>query len=246
MRLTRLKNTLIATVSHELKTPLSSVRMLVDTILEGRCTDRSQEREYLELVARENLRLSRLIDNFLTFSRMERNKHAFQFESVPPESIIRDAVESVRERFDHPGCELRHEVEGDLPVVQCDRDAMVTVLLNLIDNAYKYSRNEKRVLVRATRADGFVRFEVKDNGIGIPRRARKHIFERFYQVEQGLSREQGGVGLGLSIVRFILDAHGGRILLESEPGKGTTFSVDVPIAGEAANGSLRKDPRHAG
>ncbi len=246
LRLTRLKNTLIATVSHELKTPLSSVRMLVDTILEGRCVDRSQEREYLELIARENLRLSRLIDNFLTFSRMERNKHAFQFESVPPESIIRDAVESVRERFDRPGCELQFAVDGHLPEVRCDRDAMVTVLLNLIDNAYKYSKKEKRIRLGAKQVNGFVRFEVEDNGVGIPRRAKKRIFERFYQVEQGLSREQGGVGLGLSIVRFILDAHGGRILLESEPGKGTTFFVDVPIAGAASNGTPRKDLSHAG
>jgi len=145
IKLTGLRNNLIATVSHELKTPLSSMRVLVDTLLEGRYRNSEQAREYLELIARENVRLSRLIDNFLTFSRMERNKRAFQFEPLSAEAVVNEAVEAVSERFDSGGFKLDVDVKKGLPSVKGDRDALVTVLVNLLDNAYKYSSDDKRV-----------------------------------------------------------------------------------------------------
>jgi signal transduction histidine kinase len=230
MRLTRLKNDLIATVSHELKTPLASMRMLVDTLLEGRYRDQGQVTEYLQLIGRENQRLSRLIDNFLAFSRMERNKHAFQLAKVPVAEIVAAAVEAVQERFAGPGCQLEVEVAPDVPAVVGDRDALVTVLLNLLDNAYKYTREQKHVCVRAYSANGQVVLEVRDNGIGIPRRAQRRIFERFYQVDQSLTRKAGGCGLGLSIVQFIVTAHGGSIGVASDMASGTTFTVRLQAA----------------
>jgi signal transduction histidine kinase len=228
IRLTRLKNNLIASVSHELKTPLSSMRVLVDTLLEGRYRDEQQVREYLDLISKENLRLSRLIDNFLAFSRMERNKRTFEFKPVVPGEIISEACASVRERFEANGHILNIEVEPDLPMIHADRDALATVLINLLDNAYKYSGEDKRVTIRAFSESGSVFFRVEDNGIGIPRRALRRIFERFYQVDQSLSRSAGGCGLGLSIVKFIVNAHGGHINVESRVGKGSTFTVKIP------------------
>lgn len=228
-RLTRLKNDLIATVSHELKTPLASVRVLVDTLIENRCGDANQTREYLEMIARENLRLSRLIDNFLTFSRMERNKRAFACIEVNPAQVVADAVEAVRERYEAGGFTLNVEVAPDLPTVIGDPDALVTVLVNLLDNAYKYSRERKQVTVKATTDDGTLVLSVQDQGIGLARRELKRVFSRFYQVDQRLSRETGGCGLGLSIVRFIVDAHDGRVDVHSQPGKGSAFSVRLPI-----------------
>jgi signal transduction histidine kinase len=228
IRLTRLKNDLIATVSHELKTPLTSIRVLTDTLLAGKLQDEVKAHEYLQLIARENVRLSRLIDSFLTFSRMERNKKKFEMRDVRPAEIAGDAVEAVRERYMSAGFALDVNTEPDLPVVLGDRDALVTVVINLLDNAWKYSQNDKRVSLRTYAADSEVRFEVADHGIGLSRREVRRIFEKFYQVDRSLSREASGVGLGLSIVRFIVGAHGGRIDVTSKPGTGSTFTVCLP------------------
>jgi signal transduction histidine kinase len=228
VKFTRLKNDLIATVSHELKTPLASIRALVDTLLDNNAADPKQTREYLELVAKENARLSRLIDNFLAFSRMERNKHAFQFAAVQPGDVASTAADTVRERFDAAGCRFDVEVASQLPTITADRDALVTVVLNLLDNAYKYTDNDKQISLHVTVGNGDVCFEVQDNGIGLSRRAAKRIFDRFYQVDQRLSRKGGGCGLGLAIVRFIVDAHGGTIDVRSQLGKGSTFTVRLP------------------
>jgi signal transduction histidine kinase len=214
-----------------LKTPLSSMRVLVDTLLEGRCTGPDQQREYLRLIAGENQRLTRLIDNFLNFSRMERNRHAFVFAEVKLDEVVRTAAESVRERFNVPHCRLEVDVPPDLPAIIADRDALVTVLLNLLDNAWKYSGEEKEVSVRARAADGEIILSVQDNGIGLSQRQIRRIFAPFYQVDQSLSRRAGGCGLGLSIVRFIVRGHGGQIEAASEPGKGSAFTVRLPVAG---------------
>lgn len=230
MRLTRLKNDLIATVSHELKTPLASMRVLVDTLREGRCADPRQAGEYFDLIAKENERLSRLIDNFLTFSRMERNKRAFEFAPVALADAVAAAVEAVGERFSSPDARLEVDVPADLPRVRADRDALVTVLLNLLDNAWKYSGDRKQVKLRAYAARGFVCVEVSDNGVGLSRRAAGRIFDKFYQVDQTLSRKAGGCGLGLAIVKFILEAHGGTISVKSQPGRGSTFTIRLPAA----------------
>ena len=228
MALARLKNDFVATVTHELKTPLSSMRVLVDTLLAGRCKDETQQREYLELVARENARLSRLIDNFLSFSRMERNKKAFEFAEVDVADVVRAATDSAGGRFDQPGCSLAANVADDLPPIVGDRDALITVVLNLLDNAWKYSGPEKRVTIRAEAIDGDMRLSVADNGIGLSRRAARRVFDRFYQVDSHLSRGAEGCGLGLSIVRFIVRAHGGAVSVDSQPGKGSMFTVTLP------------------
>jgi len=227
-RMTRMKNDFVATVTHELKTPLASTRLFVDTLLEGRCRDEQQQREYLELIARENKRLSRLIDNFLTFSRMERNKRTFCFEDLEPAAIAASATDAVHENFECSGCTLTMQVADNLPLIVADEDSMITVLLNLLDNACKYSDDDKRIELRVFEKDHAVCFQVQDNGIGMAKRELSKILDRFYQVDQSLSRKCGGAGLGLSIVNFIVDAHGGKIDIESEPGEGSTFTVRIP------------------
>ena len=221
-RLARLKTDLVATVSHELKTPLASVRLLVETLLEDERPE-GRTREYLEMIARENLRLSRLIGNFLTFSRLERNLRKFDIRATSPQRVVDAVVESAQDRI-----QFEVDVSPGLPVVRADEDALVTVLLNLLDNAYKYTPGEKRIALRATCRDGHVVFAVEDNGIGIAARDRKRIFRRFYQVDRRLARESGGCGLGLSIVDFIVRAHGGTVEVESQPGAGSKFSVVMP------------------
>jgi signal transduction histidine kinase len=234
-RITRLKNDFIATVTHELKTPLSSIRLFAESLREGRYKDEAQAARYLELLVKENERLSRLIDNFLSFSRMERNRRAFEFAEVAPERVVAVVAEVVSDRFGSEDCRFEVDVEPGLPAVMADSDALVTVLLNLLDNAHKYTGDDKQIALRAYAADGCVCFEVRDNGIGMSRRAVRKVFDRFYQVDSSLSRSAGGCGLGLSIVKFIVEAHGGTIDVDSEPGKGSTFTVRLPAAGGAGN-----------
>jgi signal transduction histidine kinase len=245
-KLTRLKNDLIATVSHELKTPISSMRLLVDTLLDDPSAGEQQKREYLALIAKENMRLSRLIDNFLTFSRMERNRRAFEFRDLNVEELVHEAVDAAGERFQTPDCSLTVNVEPDLPPVIGDRDALVTVILNLLDNAYKYSGEEKEIVLRVKRDMDNICIEVSDNGIGIPYRAQKRIFDRFFQVDQSLSRQAGGCGLGLSIVHFIVTGHGGTISVQSEPGRGSTFLVCLPAAADRTHQQKPEGGENAG
>ncbi len=148
IKVNKLKNDFIATVSHELKTPLASMRVLVDTLLEGNYKDQQQVTEYLQLVSKENLRLSRLIDNFLTFSRMERNRQAFEIAGANPAAIASAAAEAIKTKFSRGRCEFEVNINEDLPDVLADHDAMVTVLVNLLDNAYKYSYEDKHIELR--------------------------------------------------------------------------------------------------
>ena len=228
MALTQLRTDLVANVTHELKTPLASMRLLVDTLLESEKLDEQTAREYLTLIARENARLSRLIDNFLAFSRMERNKRAFEFRTVPASAILEGAAAAVRERFHEAGCQFEVQAPPGLPAVSADADAMVTALVNLLDNAYKYTGDQKHIQLSAAAENGNVCFAVKDNGIGLAPRETKRIFKRFYQVDQRLSRTGSGCGLGLSIVKFIVTAHRGSIRVESELGRGSRFIISLP------------------
>jgi signal transduction histidine kinase len=228
MRLASLKTDLVAAVSHELKTPLSSMRLLVDTLLDDPEFDPQKTREYLELIANENSRLSRLIDNFLTFSRMERDRQKFTFSETTPAKIVEAVLNAAGERFHSPQCRLDVDIAPGLLPLHADDDALVTALLNLLDNAYKFTPEEKRIVLRAYCDSGRVFFEVADNGIGLSPRDQKKVFRRFYQVDRQLARQAGGVGLGLSIVEFIVKAHKGSIQVRSQPGSGSTFTISLP------------------
>jgi signal transduction histidine kinase len=222
-KLARLKTDLVAAVSHELKTPLAAMSLLVDALLESPESDPVRVREYLELISRENERLSRLISNFLTFSRMERNRSQFEFARTDAQAVAQAAVNSIGDRF-----HVEVSVSGDLPPLYADEGALVTAVLNLLDNAFKYSGEPRRIELSAYLQDGRCCFAVSDNGIGIAPREQKKIFRRFYQVDRRLTSYAGGVGLGLSIVEFIVKAHGGAILVESRPGAGSRFVVTLP------------------
>jgi signal transduction histidine kinase len=230
MHSTRLKDDLLATVSHELKTPLSSMRVLVDTLLAGSIQDPQQQREYLEIITRENHRLTGLIENFLAFSRMERGRHVFEFSRVHVADVVDRAITSAGDRVRAPACRLDVAVEPDLSSVQGDRDALVTVVLNLVDNALKYSGSDKHIVVRGYQRERHVCLEVEDNGIGFSRRVGRRIFERFFQADRDMAGSAAGVGLGLSIVKYIVNAHHGKIDVSSQPGKGSRFTICLPAA----------------
>lgn len=225
-----LKTTTVATVAHELRTPLASMRLLVDTLREGRYRGESQLQEYLDLVAGESLRLSRLIDNFLTLSRLERNEHAILLQPTSPRAVIDQAVSAMRAKLDLAHCHFTIDAAETLPDILADRDALAMVLVNLLDNAVKYTAPEDKIIVlRARTAYERVFFSVQDNGIGLSRAERKNVFRRFYQVDQKLSRARGGCGLGLALVQHIVEEHHGRIDISSQLGRGSTFTVSIPL-----------------
>ena len=230
LTLQELKNTSVAIVAHELRTPLASMRMFVDTLREGRYRNEQQLREYLDLIAGENDRLRRIAENFLSFSRLERGMQPLDLGPVAPLTIAAQAVAPFAARLAAPGCIFKMEVPDTLPEIRADREALAQVLANLIDNALKYTGEEKRIALRARTAGNTLAFTVEDNGIGIAQNQRREIFEPFHQVDQRLARTREGAGLGLAIVRSIVKAHGGEITIAGEPGKGSVFTVKIPLA----------------
>jgi signal transduction histidine kinase len=228
LRVARLKTDLVAAASHELRTPLASTAVLVDGLLADARPDPVKTREYLRLIAAENTRLSRVVENFLAFARADRGGLRLAFSPVEPAGVIRAALESLGPHVRDRGV-LSVEVSPDLPRLVADAEALRGALVNLIDNAVKYTAADKRIVVRA-QADGadHVRFEVADNGIGIPRREQRRIFRRFHRVDTRLAGKATGVGLGLSIVEAIARAHGGSVSVRSTPGAGSTFALRLP------------------
>ena len=175
-------------------------------------------------------RLTGLVENFLAFSRIERRKLKLAFRGASPEAVVQNAVAAMRERFDQNGGSLTVEIEPSLPGLRADPDALTTVLINLLDNAFKYSPGDKRVRVRAYREAEQVIFAVADSGIGIALEDQRRIFREFYRVDQSMASETTGCGLGLHIVDYIVKAHGGEVRVASEPGRGSTFTVLLPEA----------------
>lgn len=228
--LQELKGTSVAIVAHELRTPLASMRMLVDTLREGRFRSEQQLREYLDLIAGENERLRRIAENFLTYTRLERGRQALDFDAVAPHAVAAQAVAPFSARLAAPGCTFTLDVPESLPEIRADAGALGQVLANLLDNALKYTGEEKRIAMRARAEGRMLAFTIEDNGIGIPPAERRAVFEPFHQVDQRLSRTREGAGLGLAIVERIVKAHGGEITVAAAQEKGSVFTVKVPLA----------------
>ncbi len=222
--LSQLQSDFVSKVSHELRTPLTSIRMFTET-LRLRHGDPDVERRCIEALGKESLRLQTLIDRLLEWGRMESGRRVFVKRETDPGKVVEAAVQSfepVRERRD---VELEVNIAPDLPVLLADHDALVDAVVNLLSNAYKYGGEPRHIAVSATADEGRVRISVADNGGGIERTEHKRIFQKFYRVDDRLARQKEGSGLGLAIVEHIVRAHRGRIELESEPGKGSTFSL---------------------
>lgn len=224
--LSKLQSDFVSKVSHELRTPLTSIRMFTET-LQLRRGDAELENRCVEALGKESLRLQTLIDRLLEWGRMESGRRSFIKRETDAGKVVEAAIhafEPVRERRD---VELEVDIAPNLPVIMADHDALVDAVVNLLSNAYKYGGEPRRIAVSAAAAEGRVRIAVKDNGAGIPHAEHKRIFQKFYRVDDRLARETEGSGLGLAIVEHIIRAHGGRIELDSAPGKGSTFTLIV-------------------
>lgn len=236
--LSELKSTFVSRVSHELRTPLTSIKMLAEHLdIQFRQPSAASNQElrmrtgqYLGVIRRESDRLGRLIENILDFSRIERGVKQYNFEYELPAVVLRKAIDSFRPHAEAQGFTIQSEIDDLLPELFWDADAMMQALLNLLSNAVKYSDKEKIVTVRAFRSKSHVHIEVEDQGIGISPAQLPRVFDEFYRIDQKLnSKRQGGVGLGLTLVHHIIQAHQGAIRVRSVEGKGSTFSLTLPI-----------------
>jgi two-component system phosphate regulon sensor histidine kinase PhoR len=214
-RASRLKSDFIANVSHELKTPLSLVRMFGELVASGRHKGEVAAREYGAIITRESERLSHLIDNVLDFARLERGKASYDFAEGDVADLVERALEICRYRIEKEKLKLRTRIEPGLPPVRMDENALTLVILNLVDNAIKYAADGGEIEVSLGRVPGGVQLEVRDFGPGIARDEISRVFERFYRARTARDRNVRGSGIGLALVRHIAEAHGGRVTVES-------------------------------
>jgi two-component system phosphate regulon sensor histidine kinase PhoR len=233
-KVARLQTDFVNKVSHDLRTPLTSIRMFVETLQLGRLQDPAKQNEALAIISDETTRLSALINRLLDWARMESGRRSYQLHPEPVERIVDDALAAFAPQRLDQRVKLTRSVAPDLPPVMADRPALAEALLDLLNNAYKYTgADEKRIELRASRAGPTVLLEVVDNGPGIPAREQKRIFDKFYRGTEPLLRTIEGTGLGLAMVKHIVAGHGGKVTVASDLGKGATFTIALPAV-EAA------------
>jgi len=233
LALAKLKSDFVSNVSHELRTPLALIRLYSETLELGRLTNSSKQHEYHEIIRKESERLTALINNILDFSRIEAGKKEYTFRETDVADLVRSTLESYRFEIEQNGFRLEEKIEDNLPPLQVDREAIARSLLNLVNNALKYSVSNKYLGVSLYRRNGGVNLEVVDHGIGIPPNEQAKIFEKFYRACDPLVHNTKGSGLGLSLVRHIVEAHGGEVGVESSPGKGSKFTITLPLQNPA-------------
>jgi two-component system phosphate regulon sensor histidine kinase PhoR len=235
IELSQLKSDFVSNVSHELRTPLSLIRMFGETLEMGRVPNEEKKQEYYATIVRETERLTALVNNILNFSRMESGKKEYHLSSVDLNAVVRKVLSSYYSHLEHMGFELKTDIAATLPPILADAEAVPEALLNVMDNAIKYSGAQKSITIRTGAADRMVFVEVEDHGIGIPPAEQSRIFEKFYRVSSGLVHETRGSGLGLTLVRHIMDAHKGEISVRSRLGEGSTFRLSFPVSTSSQN-----------
>ena len=232
-RANELKSDFISNVSHELKTPLSVIRMFSELLATERVQKPEKVKEYGATITREAERLSRLIENVLDFSRMERGGTAYEFQEGHLDAVVERALDVYRHRIEREGLTLVTKIDSGLPALLIDENAMTLLLLNLLENAVKYGKGE--ITVYLTRVGNMLRLVVGDQGPGIPREEQRKIFDRFYRAQAARRTHVRGSGIGLSLVKHVAEAHGGVITIDSEAGRGAAFVVDLPLENPTLN-----------
>jgi len=234
VQLAETRSRFVAAVSHELKTPLTAIRMFAETLHESESPDPDTQGEYLETIVNESERLTRLLNNVLDFSKIEGGRKTYHFESQPLEEIIRFSARAMRYPLEQKRFDLHLDLDDNVPPARVDRDAIEQAILNLLANAMKYSGESRDITLRLRPAEGEAVIEVSDQGVGIEPAELSLIFDRFYRVAGPENDRIPGAGLGLTLVQHIAEAHHGRVEVESQPGKGSTFSLFLPLNGAEA------------
>ena len=229
LELSRMKSDFVSTISHEFKSPLSSIRQLSEMLQSGRVPSEEYRRQYYDVLVEQSERLSLLIDNILDFSKIEGGKKEFDFRMIDLSALLHETVSAIQDQVRYKNFEISLKIDKSLPIIRADRAAVAQSVTNLIDNAVKYSGNARKITVSASTDDQQVVIEIEDYGIGIRKEEIEKVFERFYRGGDELTRKVKGSGLGLALVKQIVEAHGGSVSVESEPGKGSRFTVVLPL-----------------
>jgi len=229
VELAQLKSDFVSNVSHEIKTPLALIRMFGETLQLKRVKSAAKKQDYYDTIVQESERLTRLINNILDFSRMEAGKKEYSFQPTDLNALVAGVLKNYDAHLKHEGFTVCKETDPRLPRITIDTGAVSEAILNIIDNAVKYSRDAKYLKVSTGRDGRSARVEIEDHGIGIAPAQQSRVFEKFYRVSGGLTNETRGTGLGLTLVKHIMDAHGGTVTLRSAVGKGSTFRLTFPI-----------------
>jgi signal transduction histidine kinase len=240
LRVAELRSEFVSSVSHELKTPLTAIRMFAETLRMGRPADPARREEYLDIIINESERLTRLLNNVLDFSRIESGRKTYQFASHDLETIVGTAARAMQYPLARQGFQLQVSMDEGIPPVRSDPDALEQAILNLLANALKYSGDSRTIELTLTRDEANAVISVRDWGIGIDLVDQRRIFEKFYRVARAENRLIPGTGLGLTLVEHIVRAHHGRIDVDSTLGAGSTFRIRLPLAGTPAEGAEDK------
>jgi len=224
-----MRSQFVSSVSHELKTPLTAIRMFAETLSLGRTRSSESQKEYLGTIVNESERLTRLLNNVLDFSKIETGRMSYQIKTTPLSEVVHAAARTIRYPLSQQGFILNLEIDEGTPAVKADRDALEQAVLNLLSNAMKYSGDSRDIALRLGAKDGHAVIQVTDNGFGIDSQEQENIFEKFYRVRSPENDRITGSGLGLSLVDHVVKAHGGHVTVESTPGKGSTFSIHLPL-----------------
>jgi two-component system phosphate regulon sensor histidine kinase PhoR len=232
----RLQTDFVNKVSHDLRTPLTSIRLFVETLQMGRLRDDpSRQAEALGIIADEVARLSALINRLLDWARMESGRRIYQIEPCEVAPIVDDALAALEPQLLNQPAEVVRDVPAGLPRVRVDRGAICDALVNLLQNAHKYTGADKRITVSASATGPTVTITVSDNGPGIQERDQRRIFHKFYRAKDPLDRTIEGSGLGLAMVKHIVKGHGGTVSVTSQPGHGAAFTIALPACVEEAS-----------
>ncbi|MBX3028259.1 sensor histidine kinase [bacterium] len=229
--LSQLQLDFLSKVSHEFKTPLTSIRLFAQTLLEPRPLTDEQRRQCLQMLDHESERLNMMIGRLLDLGRMEAGSMAYHRRPETVDAVVDTALRAFEPIRLQEHVALATDVPRGLPTILADRTMLSQALLNLLQNAAKYGGESRQVELRCRADDGHVELAVADRGPGIPRREHRRIFERFYRIDDRLSRKQEGSGLGLAIVRHVVQAHGGEVRVRNRPDGGAEFSIRVPAVG---------------
>jgi len=228
-RTAELRTEFVATVSHEIRTPLTAIRLFADKLASPSGAADEARKRYVDTIANECDRLNRLVDNVLEFARIEAGAKTYRLTPGSIDEVIASASKAVSYLIEQKGLDLRVTIEPGLPMLLMDADAMEQAILNLLTNAAKYSRDSREIGLRARRQDAEVVVEVADGGVGIDPAEHARIFDKFYRARNDATGHVAGTGLGLTLVKHIVEAHGGRVDVDSSPGAGSTFSIRLPI-----------------
>ena len=229
IKLAKLKSDFVSTVSHEFRSPLTSIRQLAEMLEAGRVPSEERRQHYYHVILEQSERLSHLVTNILDLDRIESGVKKLEYETVDLPHLLENIVAKMQQQTRHEGYVITLDIPHQLPAIRLDPNAITQVMDNLIDNAIKYSGNSKDVTVRAHAEKGNVIIAVKDHGIGIKKEEIGKIFDRFYRGGDELTRSVKGSGLGLALVQQLVQAHTGSVWAQSEPGQGTVFFIRLPI-----------------